>query len=151
MNDSAASVTAKHQPPKASPDRAIFSLLSAAHALEDMVDAALGQAGLSSPKFAVLSALVASPDPLSLSELANRLSCVRSNITQLVDRLEADGLVQRVSCPSDRRSVKAEITYRGRERQRAAAAEMERLQERFAERVNDEDRAALARLLTALA
>jgi DNA-binding MarR family transcriptional regulator len=136
--------------PKEAPGAAIFSLLSAARALEDKVEAALGNAGLSSPKYAVLNALVASPEPLSLSELANRLSCVRSNITQLVDRLEADGLVRRVDCPSDRRSVKAEITYRGRERQKAAAAEMERLQDRFAANVNGDDRAALARLLTAI-
>ena len=30
-------------------------------------------------------------EPLPLSQLAERCSCVRSNITQLVDRLEADG------------------------------------------------------------
>lgn len=146
MNDRAAAISQAKEPP----GQAIFSLLSAAHALEDKVEVALGNAGLSSPKYAVLNALVASPEPLSLSELANRLSCVRSNITQLVDRLEADGLVRRVDCPSDRRSVKAEITYHGRERQKAAAAEMEQLQERFAASVNSEDRAALARLLTAI-
>ena len=34
-------------------------------------------------------------------------------MTQLVDRLEADGLVRRVADPTDRRSVKAEITDEG--------------------------------------
>jgi DNA-binding MarR family transcriptional regulator len=41
---------------------------------------------------------------------------VRSNITQLVDRLEADGLVKRIDDPADRRAVRAEVTRLGRER-----------------------------------
>jgi DNA-binding MarR family transcriptional regulator len=41
---------------------------------------------------------------------------VRSNITQLVDRLEADKLVVRSDDPRDRRSVRAELTEEGRSR-----------------------------------
>ena len=131
-------------------DHSIFTLLGAAHALEAKVEDALGRAELSGAKYAVLNELVGAGEPLSLGELANRLSCVRSNMTQLVDRLEADGLVQRVHCPSDRRSVKAEITYAGRERQRQGADEIARLHREFAASVRPEDRAALGRLLTAL-
>src|SRR4051794_38292484 len=82
-------------------DTTIFSLLEAAHALEARVEAALDKAELSSPKFSVLNALVSAGEPLSLSELASRLSCVRSNMTQLVDRLESEGLVRRVSDAAD--------------------------------------------------
>ena len=88
--------------------------------------------------------------PLSLSELATRLSCVRSNMTQLVDRLESDGMVQRVHCPNDRRSVKAEITALGREKQGAGAAEVEKLHVSFRARVRPDDRAAIGRMLSAL-
>src|SRR5215475_8237340 len=108
------------------PDRTIFHLLHAAAALEDRVGEALGRAGLSMPKFAVLNELVAAKQPLSLSELATRLSCVKSNMTQLIDRLEADGLVQRVDDPSDRRSVKAEITDAGVARQAAGSEEIDK-------------------------
>lgn len=132
------------------PDQSIFALLGAAHALEARVEDALERAQLSSPKYAVLNELVGAGQPLALSELANRLSCVRSNMTQLVDRLEADGLVKRVRCPDDRRLVKAEITDAGRERQRDGAAEIERLHVEFASRVRDEDRAAIGRMLSAL-
>lgn len=131
-------------------DQSIFALLGAAHALEAKVEDALERAGLSGPKYSVLSALVAAGNPLSLSELATQLSCVRSNMTQLVDRLEADGLVRRVHCPEDRRLVKAEITEEGRTRQTNGAAEIARLHRDFAERVRPDDRAALERLLTAL-
>jgi len=132
------------------PDTTIFSLLHAAHALEDRVEAALQNAGLSTPKFSVLSALVAAGEPLSLSELASRLSCVRSNMTQLVDRLESEELVRRVDDPKDRRIVKASITDAGRERQEAGAERIEQLHQDFAASVKAEDRAALGRLLTVL-
>ena len=131
-------------------DKTIFSLLHAARTLEDKLEAALATAGLSSPKFSVLSELVSSPTPLSLSELASRLSCVRSNMTQLVDRLEAEALVQRVSCPNDRRAVNAAITDLGRERQAAGAKAVAELHEQFAASVSSNDRAALQRMLSAL-
>jgi DNA-binding MarR family transcriptional regulator len=51
---------------------------------------------------------------LPLGELAGRLSCVKSNVTQLIDRLEADGLVSRTADPNDRRSRLAVLTAAGR-------------------------------------
>jgi DNA-binding MarR family transcriptional regulator len=131
-------------------DTTIFALLDAAHALEDRLESALNRAGLSTPKYSVLKALVASDGPLSLSDLASELSCVRSNMTQLVDRLEADGLVKRVDDPADRRVVKAAITEEGKRRQEAGANEIDALHREFAARVDAADRAALQRLLAVL-
>lgn len=147
MNDS---YNTQSGAPAGTEDKSIFALLGAAHALEAKVEAALERAGLSSPKYSVLSALVASSRPLSLSELANELSCVRSNMTQLVDRLESDGLVRRVQCPNDRRLVHAEITEEGRARQSKGADEIAQLHRDFAAKVQADDRAALERLLLAL-
>ena len=135
---------------EASPDTAILSLLHAAHSLEAKLEAALSKAGLSSPKYSVLAALVAKGEPISLSELASKLSCVRSNMTQLVDRLEADGLVRRTADPEDRRSVKAAITEAGLARHEAGAQEIARLHEDFAANVDVDDRKALIRLLSAV-
>ena len=39
---------------------------------------------------------------------------MKSNVTQLIDRLEAEGLVTRSQDPSDRRSRLAVLTPRGR-------------------------------------
>ena len=133
-----------------SSDQTIFELLHAAHALEARVEAELETVGLSGPKFSVLSELVKGGEPLPLSELASRLSCVRSNMTQLVDRLEADGFVQRVACPNDRRSVKAEITRLGRDRQIAGAARIAQLHQAFAAAVPAADRASIERMMKAL-
>lgn len=134
----------------AAPGQTVFSLLHAAHALEDKLESALNGVGLSTAKFSVLSELVRSTEPLSLSELASRLSCVRSNMTQLVDRLEAEGLVRRVADPSDRRGVRAEITPLGKEKQSAGSEQVERLEEKLEEWVAESDRAALGRMLSAL-
>jgi DNA-binding MarR family transcriptional regulator len=62
----------------------------------------------------VLWALEEAPNHrLRLHELADAIVLRRSNLTRLVDRLEAAGLVCRKSCPSDRRGAFAEITEAG--------------------------------------
>jgi DNA-binding MarR family transcriptional regulator len=128
----------------------MFSLLRAAEVVEERLEGALSEVGLSMAKWAVLDELVASQEPLALCELATRLSCVRSNITQLVDRLEADGLVKRIDDPADRRSVRAALTPLGEERQAVGKQQVENLQAEFAERVGAADRARLDQLLGAI-
>jgi DNA-binding MarR family transcriptional regulator len=144
MNDMATDTASAESP------TALFSVLQAAHALENKLEAALGRAGLSMAKFSVLTELVNAGKPLTLGELAARVSCVRSNMTQLVDRLEADGLVRRVQCPTDRRSVNAEITESGLARQSHAAQEVEKLNAEFSALVREEDRRAIDRLAKAI-
>ena len=136
--------------PKASPDELLFSLLHAARSLEKRWEDALGKAGLSGPKFGVLTHLVQAGAPLSLSECAEKMTCVRSNITQLMDRLEADGLVQRVEDPADRRTVMAALTSLGVERQAAGAQEVEKVQKEFAQTLSGIDQTALRRALEAI-
>jgi DNA-binding MarR family transcriptional regulator len=98
-----------------------FQVLDTLGAVASRLEAALEPAGLSLAKFGVLARLVAAGEPLPLSTLAERSACVRSNITQLVDRLESDKLVVRVPDPRDRRLVRAALTSEGRARHDAAA------------------------------
>jgi DNA-binding MarR family transcriptional regulator len=98
----------------AAPAAGMFSFLHAASAVETYVDSKLSAVGLSIPKLAALNRLVEAGDSLPLGQLAERLACVKSNVTQLVDRLEADGLVTRAPDPNDRRSRLAVITDAGR-------------------------------------
>jgi DNA-binding MarR family transcriptional regulator len=129
----------------------MWSLLHAAKAVEQRMESALELVELSTPKFAVLTILVDANDALTLSELAAKSSCVRSNMTQLIDRLEADGLVRRVDDPHDRRSVRAELTTRGRERQAAGAQRMEAVHKAFADLLPaDVDLGTLCRTFGAL-
>lgn len=92
----------------------LFALLRAASRIEGEVESRLGVIGLSLPKLAALHQLVVAGDALPLGHLAERLLCVKSNVTQLVDRLEADGFVSRGPDPNDRRSRLAVITTEGR-------------------------------------
>ncbi len=64
---------------------------------------------------------VAEEDRLRMSELADRVLLSRSGITRLVDRLVASGLVERVTCESDRRGAWAQLTKAGLERLRSAS------------------------------
>jgi DNA-binding MarR family transcriptional regulator len=127
-----------------------FSVLHAAHLIEDRIEQALGKVGLSMAKQGALTELAAAGEPLTLSQLAARLSCVRSNMTQLVDRLEAEGLVKRLDDPADRRSVRAELTQLGRERQRAGEKAVKRVQTEFASSLTTRERTALEAALGAL-
>ena len=118
-------------------------MLHAAQAIGDSLEAALGRVGLSMAKQSALTQLAQAGEPLTLSELAARLSCVRSNITQLVDRLEADGLVKRIDDASDRRSVRAALTALGRKKQVAGAEEVARVQAEITRRLSAAERRAL--------
>src|SRR5207237_5337049 len=97
----------------AAPNALVFSLLETAEAVEARLEAALSPTGLSMAKLAVLHVLVEAREPLPLSDLAERQHCVRSNITQLVDRLEKDGLVRRRPDPDDHRGVLAALPPAG--------------------------------------
>ena len=127
-----------------------FSVLHAAHLIEERIEVALGKVGLSMAKHGALTELARAGEPLTLSQLAARLSCVRSNMTQLVDRLEADGLVRRLDDPADRRSVKAELTEAGKERQQAGDKAMKRVQSEFTATLTSNESRALEAALGSL-
>ena len=91
-------------------------LLDAARAVEARAEGALGEIGLSLAKLGALRHLILASEPLTLSQLAERHCCGKSNVTQLVDRLESDGLVARVSDPDDRRTIRAMVTPAEHER-----------------------------------
>ncbi len=128
----------------------MFSLVNTGRAVEQRLEEALAQVGLSLAKFGALTHLVEAGEPLSLGECAARMTCVRSNITQLVDRLEADGLVRRVADPRDRRAVRAAVTPLGAERQAAGAKAAARVQAELARTLKGVDRGALRRALAAI-
>lgn len=93
-----------------------YRLIWALKHVEERFEGALEPLGLSLAKFGALANLVEAGEALPLRTLADRCACVRSNMTQLVDRLEAEKLVVRADDPHDRRSVRAALTSEGRAR-----------------------------------
>src|SRR3954470_19167958 len=94
--------------------KGLFAVLHASSVMESRVEGRLSDVGLSLAKLAARRRLTEAGESLPLGQLAERLSCVKSNVTQLVDRLEADGLVSRTSDPNDRRSRLAVLTQAGK-------------------------------------
>jgi len=107
----------------------LWRIIEAGHSIEDRLEAALAVHGLSMPKFQALRHLVEAGEPLALGQLAERIACVKSNVTQLVDRLENDGLVRRVPDPNDRRSILATVTNEGLARFKAGAQAIQAAQD----------------------
>ena len=118
--------------------------------MEARAEGALAGVGLSLAKLGALRHLVLAAEPLTLSQLAERHCCGKSNVTQLVDRLETDGFVARVADPDDRRTIRAAVTENGHaafDRANAILAELERALDA---RLGAAPRAELARQLRAL-
>lgn len=78
------------------------------------------------PRFDVLAHLEhAGGDGLSTSMLAQRLLASKGNITRLLDRMEADGLIRRQPAPDDRRVTYVLLTAKGEETFHAMAHDHE--------------------------
>jgi MarR family transcriptional regulator, transcriptional regulator for hemolysin len=129
----------------------ILQLLRTAERVERALERALDEIGLSPAKLAVLGGIAHAGGRLSLSELAQHRSCVKSNITKLVDRLEADGLVERRDDPADRRGVLAEITAEGRRLQAEGKLLIERAEAVLTAGLDPTDVQVLRRVLAAMA
>lgn len=125
-------------------------LLEAARTQLGRLEEALKPVGLSAAKYYVLSQLADAAEPIPLRQLAQEQECVPSNMTTLVDRLEADGLVRRVDDATDRRSKRAELTDLGREKAAAGAEAVSAVEASFAESLSPTERLALEKVLGAL-
>lgn len=90
-------------------------------------------------------------DPIRLGELAQRLHIVARSATDVIDGLEAAGLVERRADPSDRRAVIVAATPMGEELLDDVIAAREEASDEWLARLSASDRAELNRLLAVLA
>jgi DNA-binding MarR family transcriptional regulator len=132
------------------PFRLVEALVHSGKFTEAHLDAALGTVGLSAAKWSVLKQLAEAGESLPLGQLAEKQACVKSNITQLVDRLEADHLVRRTPDPEDRRSVRAELTAAGRQRYEMGLQVVRDFERQLLEDYSPEEQLLLRKLLSRL-
>lgn len=92
---------------------ALIELLRTAESLWNASRVFFARWDLSPSQFNILSLLHDQPGGCSQIELSRKLIMHRSNVTGLVDRLEARGLVQRRENPNDRRAFSVGITAAG--------------------------------------
>jgi DNA-binding MarR family transcriptional regulator len=99
------------------------------------------------PRFDVMAALHRTERDLTMSELSQMLLVSNGNTTTVVDRLEADGFVERRPSESDRRVVRVALTDVGRRHFEQLAADHEARIDTLFSSVSTEDLDALELIL----
>lgn len=100
---------------------AVTSVMRVQQIIQSAVDNALKPHGLTFARFEALVLLTfARRSSLPMRVMGERLQLHPTSVTNIVDRLESDGLVKRVPHPTDRRTTLVEITEDGRTRREQA-------------------------------
>ena len=104
---------------------AVTSLMRVQQLVLSELDAILKPHGLSFARYEALVLLTfSSRGSLPLGKMGQRLQVHPTSITSIIQRLTADGLVDRRQHPEDGRAILAEITPAGRKRVEAATADL---------------------------
>lgn len=116
----------------------VEALVAIANGFAQRADRRLLPEGLSWPQFQILRTLrEAGPEGLLVHEVARSMGTGTPNITRLVDKLEAKGLVTRARSEEDRRTVRLGLTNLARGRlcdlESPVAAEVGRTVDRLCE------------------
>jgi DNA-binding MarR family transcriptional regulator len=99
----------------ARPMAAVTSIMRAQQVLMARLNDLLRPLGLTFPRYEALMLLsFTRAGALPLGKIGERLQVHRTSVTNIVDKLEADGLVRRVPHADDRRATLAQITPAGR-------------------------------------
>jgi DNA-binding MarR family transcriptional regulator len=145
---------AQHRPTEAGPAVRAFTRLMRAYASTTRLLSAelLEEHGLTISDYEALLVLShADGRRLKRIELSRQLLLTPSGITRLLEGLEAAGLVERESCPSDLRVTYARLTDSGAKRlESASCAHVASITALFAEHLNPGEITALAETLDKL-
>lgn len=128
------------------------AFLRASIRLMERLDAELEGHGISLADYEILVNLSGEvTGELRMTELASRTLVSRSGLTRRLDRLVESGLVERRSCPTDRRGVFAVLTDAGRARlETAAPTHVEGVRRHFISQLQGQDLHELAGALNAV-
>lgn len=120
--------------------------------LSERLDADLRRFGMDLAEYEILVALSELGDHrLRMSELADAVHQSRSRLTHTITRMERSGLVERTTCPTDRRGVWAQLTEQGMNLiQRAAPSHVKAVRANLIDIVSPEDLAAVGRVFEAV-
>lgn len=77
-------------------------------------EALRAEVGLSLPEHDILVQIVAGGGMLQMGDVARTLVISKSGVTRLVGKLEAEGLLERITFPQNRRATFASLTEAGR-------------------------------------
>lgn len=107
---------------------AVTSVMRVQQILQSAVDNALRPHNLTFARYEALVLLTFSrTGSLPMRVMGDRLQLHPTSVTNIVDRLEQDGLVNRVPHPTDRRTTLVEITDEGRDLMKRATESVDEI------------------------
>lgn len=108
------------------------------------------QTDITPRQFGVLMALL-QQGPMTPSALAERISCDRNTLSEMLKRMTARRLISKKSHPGDRRSIQVQITAKGSSALIAVVPAAARLQDLLLAPLSQDDRAHFLRCMLAIA
>ena len=93
--------------------RVTVNLVLVARRWRSLLDERLRLIGQSSARMEALAAIINSPSLSAQVDIAKRLRIEGPTMTRMLDTLEADGLVERLPDPADRRTKQLRLTAEG--------------------------------------
>ena len=94
--------------------KAVINIIYTSNWLNAIHSGLMKPYGLTQPQFNILRILRGQhPNPATIRLLTERMLDKMSNASRLVEKLRQKGLVERITCPDDRRQVNVTITQNG--------------------------------------
>jgi DNA-binding MarR family transcriptional regulator len=128
---------------------AVTSIMRAQQVLLARLNDTLRPFDLTFPRYEALVLLWFARGGLPIGKIGERLQVHRTSVTNIIDKLERDGLVQRAPHARDRRTTLADITPEGRRVARAATDALHAFDFGLGA-LGEPDQAEIVRLLTGL-
>ena len=128
----------------------LYALQEAADALEERMAPIVSDAALTVPQFSLLYYIV-EEGPTRLGELARYRRCVKSNVSNLVRAMVAQGLVEVRAAPDDGRARLVHASAEGRARFFKARRAAARLNQQLVQELGERSASNVARLCLAAA
>lgn len=113
-SNSLAAEIGKRDPCECLEQEAMLNVLRTAATLSDPMNRLLKNHGLSMAKLNILRILCGEGQPTACSLIKQRMIAMVPDVSRIIDRLERDGLVNRIRSTRDRRVVHVQITEAGR-------------------------------------
>ncbi|MFC2950493.1 MarR family winged helix-turn-helix transcriptional regulator [Marinicaulis aureus] len=102
------------QPDYSSPElRLTISIVRTGRIWRSLLDEHLRKIGQSASRMEAMATILSSPPSTTQIQIAKRIGIEGPTLTRTLDMLEADGLVERLADPSDRRNKHLRLTAEG--------------------------------------
>jgi DNA-binding MarR family transcriptional regulator len=140
------------QPARKQRLRLWIRLLRASRAIEGQLRERLRvEYGMTLPRFDVMAALARKPEGMTMTELSRFLMVSNGNVTGIIDRLVAEGLVVRMADKTDRRATFVRLTREGAQQFEIIAKVHEVWVDELLAGLSSEDAESMMELLCTLA